>query len=518
VSRRERLCAALAAVVGLAAGFAVLSPAPVGVFWDDGVYVITAKALATGQGYRFIHLPGAPAATHYPPLWPAILSLVWRVAPDFPENVRLMRLLNPVFLAVAAAGISVLAMRVARVPAWLAALIGASTLIVAPMLLLSAVLMSEPLCLAISAWAMVWATILFVRGRSRDGMIAGALVGLAILSRSAAIVLLPALAIGLFQRRTRRASAIALGVAFAFAVPWFVWSSVYAKELPSALAGSYGPYGTWILDGYRADPALLVAVISHNAREMFRESAIVIFGAFPIWSRQILLASLLLGTVWGLRHASRRVWPLLAALGAYTLLIWIWPYAPGRFIWTYFPLYATAAAASAHALYRAWRRKTTGPRTFSALYPIPCTLAVLALLSVVRYDVRGFQRGWAHKAIDDIADNIPAPVAWIASNTAPTDTIATDVHLQAYLYAQRIAVPITSLTVAEHLQHKSDSVTRSELMAFDATYHPRWWVASGMVSERTVLLQWALDSASGLRPVAQLPNGGNAVRSLRHPN
>ena len=164
---RDTALIGLAALAALAAGLVALSPAPVGVFWDDGVYVITAKALASGLGYRYIHLPGAPAATHYPPLWPAVLSIVWRLAPSFPDNVRIMKLLNPLFLGVGAAGATTLAMRAARAPAWLAALVAASTIAVAPMLLLSAVLMSEPLCLALSAPALAAATLLVMRGRAQ---------------------------------------------------------------------------------------------------------------------------------------------------------------------------------------------------------------------------------------------------------------------------------------------------------------------------------------------------------------
>ncbi len=142
-------------------------------FWDDGVYVITAKALATGHGYRFIHLPGAPAATHYPPLWPMLLSIVWRIVPAFPENVRWMKLLNPVLLGAGAAGATLLAIRVARIPRWLAASMVSATVIVAPMLLLSAVLMSEPLCLALAAPALAAATLMVLRGRTSDALVRG---------------------------------------------------------------------------------------------------------------------------------------------------------------------------------------------------------------------------------------------------------------------------------------------------------------------------------------------------------
>ena len=33
----------------------------VGVFYDDGIYVVLAKALAEGEGFRYIHMPGAPS-------------------------------------------------------------------------------------------------------------------------------------------------------------------------------------------------------------------------------------------------------------------------------------------------------------------------------------------------------------------------------------------------------------------------------------------------------------------------
>ena len=125
---RDQWIVTCAAVVAVVAGLVAYSPAPVGGFGDDAVYVVTAKALATGEGYRFINLPGAPAATHYPPLWPAIL-LVWRIVPDFPENVRWMKFLNPVFLGVAAGGAAVLGVRVARIPMWLSAVIATATVV-----------------------------------------------------------------------------------------------------------------------------------------------------------------------------------------------------------------------------------------------------------------------------------------------------------------------------------------------------------------------------------------------------
>ena len=41
-------------------------PSIAGIYVDDGIYLATGKALADGQGYRHIELPGEPYQTKYP--------------------------------------------------------------------------------------------------------------------------------------------------------------------------------------------------------------------------------------------------------------------------------------------------------------------------------------------------------------------------------------------------------------------------------------------------------------------
>src|SRR5687767_1623382 len=83
---------------------AIVSPWPVGVFLDDGIYVILAKSLATGEGYRYLNIPGAPSATHYPPGYPLLLAALWKLSPSFPENTALFKFANAALMGVAAAG------------------------------------------------------------------------------------------------------------------------------------------------------------------------------------------------------------------------------------------------------------------------------------------------------------------------------------------------------------------------------------------------------------------------------
>ncbi|MFZ0882545.1 MAG: hypothetical protein WAN14_04040, partial [Candidatus Acidiferrales bacterium] len=58
-----------------------------GLTQDDTVYFSSANALAEGQGYILPSVPGTPKATHYPVLYPWILSWVWRLNPSFPSNL-----------------------------------------------------------------------------------------------------------------------------------------------------------------------------------------------------------------------------------------------------------------------------------------------------------------------------------------------------------------------------------------------------------------------------------------------
>ena len=97
IRRRSHLPILL--LIGVLGASAVLylftmGPAAFGFYHDEGIYVSTAKGLATGQGYRIIDLPGEPAETKYPPFYPFLLSLIWRIYPSFPGNIVPMMLLS----------------------------------------------------------------------------------------------------------------------------------------------------------------------------------------------------------------------------------------------------------------------------------------------------------------------------------------------------------------------------------------------------------------------------------------
>ena len=61
-------------LLGIVYVFAWLAPS-VGLYHDDGIYLVTAKALAEGQGYRIISLPTVIPQSKYPFLFPLALFL-----------------------------------------------------------------------------------------------------------------------------------------------------------------------------------------------------------------------------------------------------------------------------------------------------------------------------------------------------------------------------------------------------------------------------------------------------------
>lgn len=64
----------------------------VGSYHDDGIYLVTAKSMARGGGYRIESLPDQRPQTKYPPAYPLLLSVVWRLFPDFPGNLPILLL------------------------------------------------------------------------------------------------------------------------------------------------------------------------------------------------------------------------------------------------------------------------------------------------------------------------------------------------------------------------------------------------------------------------------------------
>ena len=445
-----RLGLVLVGTLALVAGIAVIDGRPVGVVHDDAMYVILARALASGEGYRFLNLPGAPAATHFPPGYPLLLAAVSWIAPAFPASVVVFKALNALFLAAAA----VLVARVARDRAvgdgWALGL-AAATAVSIPLLVLGSMVLSEPLFLALLL-ALLPALESFVdrAGTARRALLLGAAVAACTLVRSHGIVLVPAVALVLASRRRWRDAALVAGASVVCLLPWQLWSAAHAGQLPAPLLGNYDTYASWWLRGVRVlGPGMIPATLAKTVPETL-EMLAVLFSPLRAGAARtatlFALGMLALAGAWSVR---RRLPVTLLFLTGYVLIVLLWPFNPSRFVWGIWPLLLLLVVAGGHAAV-----------VFPSRLTRPARAALLAafgwvVVGYAGYEARGVRGSWWSSIARASTRRIAPAVQWVVANTAPDDVLAAEDEGAIYLYTGRRAVPVFSFTTAQYLRDHS---------------------------------------------------------------
>ena len=217
------LGAALLLLAGLWAAHVAAAGRVAGLFHDEGVYIVTAESLANAEGYRAASLPGAPAERHYPPLLPLILAAVWRLAPDFPANLPALK---AVPLAAAAGIVLLLPVYLRRLGFTpLVALVTGVLTGVAPLTLRYATAVVSELPFAFLALTALLATERATEPKRPEGaaVLAGAIAGLAVLTRVIGIAVVVAGLLTLWRRvGWRHALAFVLATGLCV-LPWAAW-------------------------------------------------------------------------------------------------------------------------------------------------------------------------------------------------------------------------------------------------------------------------------------------------------
>ncbi len=189
-------------------------------YHDDGLYFVGAKSLAESSTYSIESLPANPAQTKYPPLWPAILSLAWLVEPHFPDNLLWAMALCWIWLP-----LSLFAYRQWLLQAGLSpnVVLGLGLLWAANpyVILFSSAMLSE----MNFTFLLLACLVCLPKEKLHWAAVAGILAGLAFLSRTAAIALLPAaVAVYLLRERWKHAAIFAASMLPAI-LGWVIWSA-----------------------------------------------------------------------------------------------------------------------------------------------------------------------------------------------------------------------------------------------------------------------------------------------------
>jgi len=220
-----------------------------GSHYDDTLYVTAAKSMATGEGYRMINLPQPVAQTVIPPLYPFVLSLIWRVYPQFPDNVVWMML----FSVIATMGFLLLSwtylLKNGYATRWQALAVVTLTAINWRMMSLATSTISEGLFALLSVAALHLAEKYEEEGRTwKTGAVVGLIVGLVFLTRTSGLALLAAVAIYYVYRRQWKRVLVPGLVAGLFVFAWFGWCYVNSNSVGGEHASSYAGYAQGISD------------------------------------------------------------------------------------------------------------------------------------------------------------------------------------------------------------------------------------------------------------------------------
>lgn len=490
----------LVAVVAVRVAGWAASTYLVGVFHDDGVYALLARAIASGDGFHYTQLPGAPAATHYPPLYPLVLAALWRIAPDFPHNLTTLLGLNSLCVGAAAVGW----WRFASVRlAWSSAAAGGAALfatLASPTLALSGALLSESLFLALLWPALLLCEVEADGAHRRPPWRAGLAIGALMLVRTHALALLVGLLIVLGWHRRWRDVAWVGAVALAVQLPWLVWAHAASPHVTAPLDGAYGSYLGWFRTGLMEGGApFLLATARANAAECWLllqdRLALGLPDSLHLVAVVIAVAAVVLGGV-SMAHRARVT---VAFLVTYVAILLAWPYAPWRFLWAVWPLVMLFAFEGIRWGYMAagrWR-------------VVPAFAAALPALAFVRTELHAYAtRGWRTPARQASAQIAPA-LAWVRINTAATDVLLGEGEPVLSLYAARKAAPPMSFTAREYLAPPDASEGSARLRAMLVAV-PARYVLSLLPATQQAARALAT-TRPALREVARLPDSHAVV-------
>ena len=479
--RLERLVpVALVAVVMLVA-LVTVTPWPVGAFQDDAIYTVLAKALATGEGYRMINLPGDPHATHYPPGYPFFLSLLWRLAPEFPGNIVVFKFANALWLSLAALGAWAFArsrLGWSSVSAAVAAAAGTLAIVV---LLVTGVVLSEPMFMALLFPALLLSERAVESGSIRVAAVAGLACGALALVRTLGAVVVPAAVLVMVMRRQFRGAAVLFVAAAVCLVPWQLWLNDWQHEIPPVLMGKYGAYGPWVAEGIREGGAGFVkAVAIANLQSVDRFLSYAFMPMAQVWPRALAFVGACTFAAVGLAVLVRRSSVTATFLAAYAFVVLLWPFEPDRFVLAVWPLLTICGLAGVTAAWR-WRPSARLAQGFRLAAVV---LAAAIIAGFAAYNLRGYRHQWWASVQRDAGQRAKPIVEWVAASTAPTDVLMTDDDLIVYLYTGRKGMPTSTFRPRERVRPPTDSDNIAAVRTMIDTYAPRYYITTSEPGRR----------------------------------
>ena len=418
-----------------------------GDFHDDSVYYVTAKSLASGGGYRIESLPGEPAQTKYPPLYPLLLSIAWKLDPQFPRNLTIAAWLSWLAFPAVMFQLPALFRRLGLTNGrmWLLLVLFAVNPYVA---LFSTQLLSEMLFLALVLAAM------FLVERSLDSptlaIAAGVAGGLAYLTRTAGIVLFVAAMIYLWTRKQRRTGMLFAAGMLPFVAGWTLWSRLH--QLPTN-----DPSLIYYTDYFRNQLYSLswsdfhLYVWRNIDALLWGLGGLIVPKVTSSWFlkilAQVIAVAMIAGVVRMVRRGQGVLYAMFAALGAVLLCVCTFP-ANERLVLPFFPLALGGLVVEMEHFFEmsraGLRHKDRSQRVAASGLIAVFALIVAGALALQLYVGQVFMRDDAQHHRARIAARIPA-YEWARTNLPAGASVLATEDVMFYLHtghhAMRASLP-----------------------------------------------------------------------------
>lgn len=430
-----------------------------GFYHDDGLYFVLAKSLAEDGGYRIASAPEPWPMTKYPPLWPALLSLVWKTWPAFPANLSAAVMLTwaalPLWLWISVkswrregfSGPAVLAMGLA--------------LVLNPYsVMLTQMPMTE---LAYSA-SLAAALYLASKDRAWQAGLAG---GVSFLFRTAGLPLLASVPFCFLLRKRYREAALFAGTMGAIAAAWtgWSWANLPAGADPATLYyTNYAGFFRLTLANTPL-PELMYVNLSYLARAAAELFAVESGHGFLATLLLYVLAAMLAAGALRLWRAGRmRPWIAFGFFLALQLLVYNYP-ANARFLLPLFPLLLAAAwtegAHLAQLVRDTYRRSRPGDRPAAAIIGLAASLGLAFLLWTQLNATFTLIPGQKRAAKEQLRTARQA-FSWIEANTGRDDAVFSYSDPLVYLYTGRKSL---SLRVPPDILWRGDPAQARQFFA-----------------------------------------------------
>jgi hypothetical protein len=403
---------------------------------DDGVLFVTAKSVAEGS-YRIESLPENPSQTKFPPLYPAYLSMVWRINSTFPDNLRIATLLSWMALTALLVLVSryYLTIGLSEPRTWLMV----ALLALNPYLILFGCTMFS------EVFFTCWVVAVFL-AISRPGVkwaiAAGLLAGCAYLSRTAGLALLISVPLWLAMKRDwRRAGAFA-GAMLPAVLGWMLWIRLHMVHPMDQTLMYYTDYTSY--EFLNVGISNLSIVLWKNLDQLlYGMGSLVLPKVFDILPVKILTQVIAIAMIAGVvRLARRGIGGEFAAFwGISCGILLVWHFPPNeRFVLPLFPLLVAGLVTEIEHIAKMLRaglvHKDLGQRVVAGAMAAVVGIIFSAALVTQCYVTFVFLHESAEQKAVKLADQRVA-YEWMAANLPPGANVLSYDDTLLYLYAHR---------------------------------------------------------------------------------